>query len=176
MELKDAPPSLTSRKAATAVSAIRELHVALDCPSEAALISTLRTSSVINFPYPLSLVRYFYRVHLRQYPCTHCLRSKVTKPKTGYTKPSVKRQLCTDVRFIDTEKGKQPKLVCTDTVEEFGSTYDLPMSYNSEDIRSALTERLKADSYLEVCPDEKLILSHQSEKLLNYSVEHPMLT
>jgi hypothetical protein len=44
--------------------------------------------------------------------------------------------------------------VCTDTVEEFGSTYDLPVSYNSEDIRNALTERLKADSYLEVCPDE----------------------
>ena len=154
MELKDAPPSLVSRKAATAVAAIRELHVALDCPNEAAFLSTLRTSSIISFPYPVSLTRYFYRVHLRQYPCVHCIRSKVSKPNTRCIKPSVKRQLATDTCFIDTDRGKQPKLVCTGTIEELGSTHDLPMKYTSEDIRSALIERLKQDTYLEVCPDE----------------------
>ena len=37
---------------------------------------------------------------------------------------------------------------CIDTVEEFGSTHDLSLNYSAEDIRSALTERLKQDSII----------------------------
>jgi len=76
------------------------------------------------------------------------------KPQTRYIKPSVKRQLCADICFINTDKGKQPKLCCIDTVEEFGTTHDLPLKYTAEDIRNALTERLKQDTYLDVSPDE----------------------
>ena len=86
-----------SRKAATAMKAIAELHLALNCPNEVALMNTIRNSSIINFPYPLELIRYYYRVHLVQNPCIICARSKMTKPKNHYLQPSIKRQLCIDV-------------------------------------------------------------------------------
>ena len=108
-----------SRKAATAMKAIAELHLVLNCPNEIALTNTIRSSSIINFPYPLELIRYYYRVHLVENPCVICARSKMTKPNNHYLKPSIKRQLCIDVAWFLSHHGLLPMLVMIDTVEEY---------------------------------------------------------
>ena len=98
------PPKL-SRKSAKAMRAIAELHLALNCPNEVAFINTIRSSSTINFPYPLELKRYYYRIYLVENPCV------MTKPKNYYLQPSIKRQLCIDVAWFLSHHGLVPMLV-----------------------------------------------------------------
>ena len=98
------PPKL-SRKSATAMRATAELHLALNCPNEVAFINTIRSSSTINFPYPLELKRYYYRIYLVENPCV------MTKPKNYYLQPSIKRQLCIDVAWFLSHHGLVPMLV-----------------------------------------------------------------
>ena len=139
-----------SRKAATAMKAISELHLALNCPNEVALINTIRSSSIINFPYPLELIRYYYRIHLVENPCIICARSKMTKPKDYYIKPSAKRQLCIDVAWFLTHHGLIPSIVMIDTVEEYATIHELPLNYAGEDVLRCITDRLQLDKSREV--------------------------
>ena len=138
-------PTPLSRKAATAMKAIAELHLVLNCPNEVALTNTIRSSSIINFPYPLELIRYYYRVHLVQNPCIICARSKMTKPQNYYLKPSIKRQLCIDVAWFLSHHGLLPMLVMIDTVEEFATIQELPPQYAGEDVLRCVIDRLKLD-------------------------------
>ena len=64
--------------------AIAELHIALNYPNETIYINSIRSSSIVNFPYPMKMIRYYYRVHLIENPCIICARSKMTKPKNYY--------------------------------------------------------------------------------------------
>ena len=128
-----------SRKAATAMKAISELHLALNCPNE------IRSSSIINFPYPVELIRYYYRIHLVENPCIICARSKMTKPDNYYLKPSIKRQLCIDVAWFLSHHGLVPMLVMIDTVEEFSTIQQLPPQYTGEDVLRCVIDRLKLD-------------------------------
>ena len=143
-----------SRKAATAVAAVRELHIVLNCPNEKAFIDTVSSSSIINFPYPHSIIHYFYRVYLRDNPCIICNRSKMTKPRPYYLQPTVKRQLCSDIGWFQTHKGLEPRLCIIDTIEEYATIHELPLVYNAEDILCCFIERLRKDSSKEVRDDE----------------------
>ena len=149
-------PSTTklSRKATTAMSAIAELHIVLNCPNETAFINTIRSSSVINFPFPLQLVRYFYRVYLIEHPCIVCARSKMTKPDNFYLQPSTKRQLCVDVAWFLSHHGLVPVLVMIDTVEEHATCHELPLKYTGEDVLRCIVDRLNLDRSKEVEVEE----------------------
>ena len=138
------PPKL-SRKSATAMRAIAELHLALNCPNEVAFINTIRSSSIINFPYPLELIRYYYRIYLVENPCVICARSKMTKAKNYYLQPSIKSQLCIDVAWFLSHHGQIPMLVMIDTVEEYATITELPLDYGGEDVLHAIVDRLRLD-------------------------------
>ena len=154
LETEAPQPTKLSRKAATAMAAIRELHIVLNCPNEKAFIDTVTSSSIINFPYPLSLIRYFYRVYLHDNPCIICNRSKMTKPRPFYLQPTTKRQLCVDIGWFLTQRGLIPRLFAIDTVEEFATIHELPLNYKAEDVLLCLLERLKRDHSKEVRIDE----------------------
>lgn len=132
------------------MAAIAELHIALNCCNETAMVNTIRSSSLINFPYPVKLVRYFYRVYLHQHPCIICARSKMLKPSTHYIQPDVTRQVCFDVAWFLSHHGLVPRLLAIDTVNEFGTTHELPLNYSAEDVLRGIVERLVLDRSSEV--------------------------
>ena len=96
------------------------------------------------------MINYFYKEYLKQYPCIHQIRSTMSKPRTHYMPPEIKRQLCGDVFFVDTHLGQTPKLAVIDTIDEYGTVHDLPLKYNSEDIKNAFLDRLRADTFQDI--------------------------
>ena len=146
----ESKPLQLSRKAATAMAGIAELHVALNCCNETAMINTVRSSSLINFPYPTKLIRYFYRTYLPQHPCIICARSKMLRPTTHYIQPTVTRQVCFDVAWFLSHHGLVPRLLAIDTINEFGTIHELPLNYSAEDVLQGIVERLTLDRSSEV--------------------------
>ena len=69
----------------------------------------------------------------------------MTKPSTNYLKPSISRQLCSDVGHFETHQGLMPKLIIIDTVDEYATIHDLPLNYKAEDVQLCFRDRLRFD-------------------------------